>query len=45
MSTHQQGEDVKIVEIYKLDGKKKSVMQQGLNIVRLSDGSIKKVIK
>ena len=33
------------VDIYSIDGKRKSHPQNGLNIIRMSDGSAKKVYK
>ena len=30
--------------IYTLDGKRQSQLQRGMNIVRMSDGSVKKIL-
>ena len=40
----QQNKDVKITDSYQLDGKKRSTMRHGLNIVRMSDGKTKKIM-
>ena len=37
--------EVTVEGIYTIDGKRTSEMQPGVNIVRMSDGSTKKVIK
>ena len=42
--TQRQSKDVKIIETYQLDGKKRSTMRHGLNIVRMSDGKTKKIM-
>ena len=40
----QQSKDAKIVDAYQLNGQKRSGLQRGLNIVRMSDGTTKKVV-
>ena len=40
----QIGKDVKVVDAYQLNGQKRNVVQHGLNIVRMSDGTTKKVV-
>lgn len=35
---------VKVTEVYALDGVKRSAMQRGLNIVKMSDGKVRKVM-
>lgn len=35
---------VKVSEVYALDGAKRSAMQRGLNIVKMSDGKVRKVM-
>lgn len=37
--------DAKIVDIYSLDGKKHSELQNGVNIVRMSNGKVQKIMK
>lgn len=38
-------DNINSVEIYTIDGKRKSQLQRGLNIIRMSNGTTKKVIK
>ncbi len=38
------GKDVKVVDAYQLNGQKRNGVQRGLNIVRMSDGTTKKVV-
>jgi hypothetical protein len=40
----QQSKGAKVVDAYQLNGQKLSGVQRGLNIVRMSDGSTKKVV-
>ena len=44
ITTLQQGKDVKIVDSYLLNGQKRNAIQRGLNIIRMSDGSTKKLM-
>ena len=41
----QQSKDVKVVDAYQINGLKTGSMQKGLNILRMSDGTIRKVVK
>ena len=41
----QQSKDVKVVDAYQINGLKTDSMQKGLNILRMSDGTIRKVVK
>ena len=41
----QQSKDVKVVDAYQINGLKIGSMQKGLNILRMSDGTIRKVVK
>ena len=38
------GKDAKIVDAYQLNGQKRNGVQHGLNIVRMSDGTTRKVV-
>ena len=40
----QMGKAAKIVDAYQLNGQKRNGVQRGLNIVRMSDGTTKKVV-
>jgi hypothetical protein len=40
----QQSKGAKVVDAYQLNGQKLSGVQRGLNIVRMSDGTTKKVV-
>ena len=40
----QQSKGAKVVDVYQLNGQKRNGMQRGLNIVRMSDGTTKKVV-
>ena len=40
----QQSKGAKVVDAYQLNGQKRSGLQRGLNIVRMSDGTTKKVV-
>ena len=38
------GKDAKVVDAYQLNGLKRNGVQHGLNIVRMSDGTTRKVV-
>ena len=40
----QMGKDVKVVDAYQLNGMKRNGVQRGLNIIRMSDGTTRKVV-
>jgi len=40
----QMGKDVKVVDAYQLHGMKRNGVQRGLNIIRMSDGTTRKVV-
>ena len=40
----QQGKDVRVADAYQLNGQKRNGVQRGLNIVRMSDGTTRKVV-
>jgi len=41
----QQSKDVKVVDAYQINGLKTGSMQKGLNILKMSDGTTRKVVK
>jgi len=45
ITTPQQSKDVKVVDAYQINGLKTGSKQKGLNILRMSDGTIRKVVK
>ena len=45
ISASQVHHTAKIIEIYSLSGQKRNQLEKGLNIVRLSDGTVMKVLK
>ena len=44
IAAQQMGKDVKVVDAYQLNGQKRNGVQRGLNIVRMSDGTTRKVV-
>jgi hypothetical protein len=44
IAASQQSKSAKIVDAYQLNGQKRNGVQHGLNIVRMSDGTTKKVV-
>lgn len=44
IAAQQMGKDVKVVDAYQLNGLKRNGVQRGLNIVRMSDGTTRKVV-
>jgi len=44
IAAQQMGKDVKVVDAYQLNGLKHNGVQRGLNIVRMSDGTTRKVV-
>ena len=44
IATQQMSKDAKVVDAYQLNGLKRNGVQRGLNIVRMSDGTTRKVV-
>jgi len=44
IAAQQMGKDVKVVDAYQLNGQKRNGVQRGLNIIRMSDGTTRKVV-
>ena len=44
IAAQQMGKDVKVVDAYQLNGLKRNGVQRGLNIVRMNDGTTRKVV-
>ena len=44
IAAQQMGKDVKVVDAYQLNGQKLNDVQRGMNIVRMSNGTTKKVV-
>ena len=44
MTTAAQQPTVTVVECYTIDGKRISTPQRGMNIIKMSDGTVKKVV-
>ena len=44
IAAQQMGKDVKVVDAYQLNGMKRNGVQRGLNIIRMSDGTTRKVV-
>ena len=44
IAAQQMGKDVKVVDAYQLNGLKRNGVQRGLNIIRMSDGTTRKVV-
>ena len=44
IAVQQMSKDVKIVDAYQLNGQKLNGVQRGLNILRMSDGTTRKVV-
>ena len=44
IAAQQMGKDVKVVDAYQLNGQKRNGVPRGLNIIRISDGTTRKVV-